>query len=113
MTGDGYADSALAAGNSDPDHHPAASPLALEGAAMPTTLNRDSGGASATTESSRSAVSWAAVLAGAVVAIATTLILIALGSGLGFAAASPWPGAGASATTFAIGVGLWLIVTQW
>ena len=61
----------------------------------------------------RSAVSWAAIFAGAVVAIATTLILIALGSGLGFAAASPWPGAGPAITTFAIGVGIWLIVTQW
>jgi hypothetical protein len=61
----------------------------------------------------RSAVSWASIFAGAVVAIATTLILIALGSGLGFAAASPWPGAGPTITTFAIGVGVWLIVTQW
>jgi len=61
----------------------------------------------------RSAVSWAPVFAGAVVAIATTLILIALGSGLGFAVASPWPGASPTATSFAIGVGIWLIVTQW
>jgi len=61
----------------------------------------------------QSAVSWAAIFAGAVVAIATTLIFIALGSGLGFAAASPWPGAGPTITTFAIGVGIWLIVTQW
>jgi len=61
----------------------------------------------------RSAVSWAPIFAGAIVAIATTLILIALGSGLGFAAASPWPGAGPTATGFAIGVGIWLIVTQW
>lgn len=64
-------------------------------------------------ESSRSAVSWASVFAGAVVAIATTMILIALGSGLGFAAASPWPGAGPTLTSFAIGAGVWLIVTQW
>jgi hypothetical protein len=64
-------------------------------------------------ETARSAVNWASILAGAVVAIATTLILIAVGTGLGFAAASPWPGAGPTATTFAIGVGVWLIVTQW
>ena len=82
---------------------------------MATTLNRDHGGAAVTTaaESARSAVSWAAVLAGAMVAIATTLILIALGSGLGFAAASPWPGAAPAAETFAITGGIWLIVTQW
>jgi len=61
----------------------------------------------------RSAVSWAAIFAGAVVAIATTLILLALGSGLGFAAASPWPGAGPTVKTFAVAVGVWLIVTQW
>lgn len=64
-------------------------------------------------QASRSAVNWASVFAGAVVAIATTLIFIALGSGLGFAAASPWPGSGPSVTSFAIGVGIWLIVTQW
>ena len=62
---------------------------------------------------SRSAVSWASIFAGAIVAIATTLVLLALGSGLGMATASPWPGAGATAATFAIGAGIWLIVTQW
>lgn len=66
-----------------------------------------------TVEASRSAVSWAAIVAGAVVAIATTLVLLALGAALGFATASPWPGAGASAAAFAIGTGIWLIVTQW
>jgi hypothetical protein len=60
-----------------------------------------------------SAVSWPAVFAGGIVAVATSLILLALGSGLGFAAASPWPQAGASATTFAIGAGVWLIIMQW
>jgi hypothetical protein len=60
-----------------------------------------------------SAVSWAAILAGAIVALATTLIILALGAGLGFAAASPWPGTGPSATTFAVWTGIWLIVSQW
>lgn len=67
----------------------------------------------ATSESARSAVSWPAIFAGAVVAIAATMILVALGSGLGFAAASPWPGVGPSLAGFAIGAGIWLIVTQW
>lgn len=81
---------------------------------MATTLNRDLGTASAgPIGASRSAVNWAPIFAGAVVAIATTMILLALGSGLGFAAASPWPGAGSTATSFAIGAGVWLIVTQW
>lgn len=64
-------------------------------------------------ESPPSAVSWAAVLAGAVVASAASLVLIALGSGLGFAGSSPWPGIGPSLATFTILAGLWLIVTQW
>jgi len=81
---------------------------------MASSLNRDlSATSTRAADASRSAVSWASVLAGAAVALATTLILVALGSGLGFAAASPWPGAGASGTTFAIGIGIWLIVTQW
>ena len=78
---------------------------------MATAFNRES--VSDTVETDRSAVSWAAILAGAAVAIGTTLILVALGSGLGFAAASPWPGASTSTTKFAIGIGVWLIVTQW
>jgi hypothetical protein len=61
----------------------------------------------------RSGVIWAPVIAGAVVAIATTMILLMVGSGIGFAAASPWPGAAPTATSFAIGAGIWLIVTQW
>lgn len=79
---------------------------------MATTLHSDAS-AALPDATSPSAVNWASVFAGAVVAIATTMILIAVGSGLGFAAASPWPGAGASLTSFAIGVGIWLIVTQW
>jgi hypothetical protein len=64
-------------------------------------------------ESSRSAVTWGPVFAGAAVAMGSTLILLSLGSGLGFAVASPWPGAGVAATSFVIGTGIWLIVTQW
>lgn len=64
-------------------------------------------------ESSQPAVVWAPVFAGAIIALATSIILLAVGSGLGFAAASPWPGAGASTTAFAVGAGVWLIVTQW
>ena len=81
---------------------------------MATALHHDHGLAAAdTADAAQSAVNWASIFAGAVVAIATTLILIAVGSGLGFAAASPWPGSGPSATSFAVGVGIWLIVTQW
>ena len=89
--------------------------MALETATMDTDLPRDRSGSSVipAAESGRSAVSWAAVLAGALVAIAASMILIALGSGLGFAAASPWPGAAPAAETFAMAAAIWLIVTQW
>jgi hypothetical protein len=60
-------------------------------------------------ESTASAVSWGAIIAGAVAACALTLFLLALGAGLGFSIASPWPGSGLSARTAAIGTGLYLI----
>jgi len=67
----------------------------------------------AANESPVSAVSWAAVIAGAAVAAAISLLLAALGTGFGFASISAWPNAGASATTFSIMTAIWLIVMQW
>jgi hypothetical protein len=61
----------------------------------------------------RSAASWSAIFAGALVAIAVSVVLFALGSGLGFAAVSPWRSEGVSATTFAITTAIWFIVVQW
>lgn len=66
-----------------------------------------------TWEANRSAVSWAAILAGTVVTAATSLILLALGAGLGLTLMSPWPGAGASVTTFTVTTAIGLIVVQW
>jgi hypothetical protein len=66
-----------------------------------------------TVESPVSAVSWAAIIAGGLTAVAATLILLMVGSGVGFAVVSPWSGQGASATSFAIGTAIWLIVVQW
>jgi len=63
-------------------------------------------------ESSGSAVSWAAVIAGAVASAALSLTLLTAGSGLGLASASPWGEDGASATTLGIGAIVWLILTQ-
>lgn len=63
-------------------------------------------------EAADSAVSWAAIFAGAMIAAALTLILAGLGAGFGFASLSPWRG-GPSAATFSIVAGIWLIVTQW
>ena len=64
-------------------------------------------------ESSYSAVSWAAIFSGALIAIATALVLVSLAAGLGLTTISAWPNAGASATTFTIGAGIGLIVVQW
>lgn len=69
--------------------------------------------APAPVESSHSAVSWAAIFAGAFVATAVALVLVLLGTGFGFAAISPWANAGASAKTFAISTAIGLIVVQW
>lgn len=60
-----------------------------------------------------SAVSWPAIIGGAVAAASATVVLLLIGAGLGFASMSPWPNAGASAATFTIMGGIWLIVTQW
>jgi hypothetical protein len=62
---------------------------------------------------SQSAVSWAAIGAGAFVMAAVSLVLLALGSGLGFAAISPWPAARISGLTLAVAAAIWLILTQW
>ena len=44
-------------------------------------------------EGAQSAVSWGAVLAGAVAALALSFVLLALAMGFGLQMASPWPGA--------------------
>ncbi|HZL70725.1 MAG TPA: hypothetical protein VFC29_25720 [Candidatus Limnocylindrales bacterium] len=57
-------------------------------------------------------VSWAAVIGGAFVSAALSLILLALGTGLGFSSVSPWSNMGASASTVGKAAIAWLIVTQ-
>ncbi len=64
-------------------------------------------------ESSQSAVSWAAVFAGVVVASATTIVLAVLGAGIGLTSISPWTNSGVSGTTFSIITAIGLIVVQW
>jgi hypothetical protein len=60
-----------------------------------------------------SAVSWAAIIAGALAAAAITVMLFALGTAFGLSIVSPWWGAGASPTTFAISTAVWFIIVQW
>lgn len=60
-----------------------------------------------------SAVSWAAIIAGGVAAVALTLLLVALGTGIGLSSVSPWSAANPSATTFTLLAAVWLIIVQW
>jgi hypothetical protein len=62
---------------------------------------------------SASAVSWSAIIAGAIVAVASSLVLLLMGSGLGLTMVSPWSRVGVSPTTFAVSTVIWLIVVQW
>lgn len=64
------------------------------------------------TEANASGVSWAAVLAGAVVAAALSLALLALGAGLGLSVVSPWAGDGASASAVGTASIVYLIAMQ-
>jgi len=59
------------------------------------------------------AASWPAVIAGAFVAIVTSLVLLALGSVFGLAPLSPQTDHSVSAATFAMATAIWLIATQW
>jgi hypothetical protein len=66
-------------------------------------------GSSSNNEANSSGVSWAAVIGGAFVIAALSLILLSLGAGLGLSSASVWSQTGASMGTGAI---LWLILAQ-
>ena len=59
-----------------------------------------------------SAVSWAAIFAGAFVASAFSIALLALGAALGLGSVSPWSNNNASVTTFGVLAAFWLIAVQ-
>jgi hypothetical protein len=63
-------------------------------------------------EARASGVSWAAVIGGAFVAAALSLIMLALGAGLGFSSVSMWSNVGASASAIGMAAVVWLIVMQ-
>lgn len=58
-----------------------------------------------------SGISWSAVIAGALTAIAVTIIIISLGSGIGMALASPYSASPSTETMTVIGA-LWLVFSQ-
>lgn len=59
-----------------------------------------------------SAVSWAAIIAGAAAAAALSVCLLILGAGLGLSAVSPWTSEGMGAKAFGVSTILWLTLTQ-
>jgi hypothetical protein len=59
-----------------------------------------------------SAVSWAAIFAGAAAAAALSLILLILGTGLGLSSLSPWAQEGASAKALGVSTVIWVTVMQ-
>ncbi len=58
------------------------------------------------------AISWAAVIGGAVAAAAMALTLLALGTGIGLSSVSPWSNSGASASAVRVTAIIWLILSQ-
>ncbi|MGB7036743.1 MAG: hypothetical protein WBD71_14605 [Xanthobacteraceae bacterium] len=59
-----------------------------------------------------SGISWSAVIAGAITAIAVSFIIIALGSGIGMAVVSPYSYSSPSATTMTVIGAVWLVFAQ-
>src|SRR5882762_9816760 len=57
-------------------------------------------------------ISWGAVLAGVVLALATQLVLNLLGMGVGAATLSPFTGDSPSATSLSIGAGIWFAISS-
>jgi hypothetical protein len=77
------------------------------------TARAEEGAAEPVMPHNQSAASWGAILAGAFVAMAVSLVLLTLGAGFEFASVSPWTDHGISETTFNVTTAIWLIVTQW
>ena len=59
-----------------------------------------------------SAVAWGAIVAGAAVAMVTSLVLLMLGGGLGFVVTSPWTADAGTAKALGIGAIVWLVAMQ-
>ena len=66
----------------------------------------------AMTTTTEGAVSWGAVIAGAVGATALSLVLFLLGTGLGLAVVSPWVSEGISGTAAGVSTIIWVTAVQ-
>jgi hypothetical protein len=86
--------------------------MTLPNATLATELRRDPLAYATPEGASTSAVSWAAIFAGAAAAAALSLILLILGTGLGLSSLSPWANEGASAKTLGVSTILWVTFMQ-
>src|ERR1035438_7945348 len=87
----------------------------MEQTTAPTSATRYQAGIAETSvnnEANASGVSWAAVIGGALVTAALSLILLALGAGLGLSSVSFWSNVGMSSSTIGTAAILWLILMQ-
>ena len=66
----------------------------------------------AVSDSNLSGVSWPAVVAGAFVTAALSLILLALGTGIGLSSVSPWAASGASSKAVGVGAIVWFVLIE-
>jgi hypothetical protein len=57
-------------------------------------------------------ISWGAILAGAIIALATQLVLTLIGTAIGLATLNPTTGQNPSGTTLGIGAGIWLVISS-
>lgn len=71
-----------------------------------------SGPTSQVSDEVHSAVSWAAILAGAAATLALSFVLLILAAGFGFTLQSPWPGAKPSLSTFTPFLGAGMVAVQ-
>ena len=57
-------------------------------------------------------ISWGAIFAGAIIALATQLVLTLIGTAVGLATLNPATGENPSGTTLGIGAGVWLVISS-
>src|SRR3954471_18760662 len=57
-------------------------------------------------------ISWGAIFAGAIIALATQLVLTLIGTAVGLATLNPATGQNPTGTTFGIGAAIWLVISS-
>jgi hypothetical protein len=57
-------------------------------------------------------ISWGAIFAGAIIALATQLVLTLIGTAVGLATLNPATGQGPSGTTLGVGAAIWVVISS-